>query len=327
MKVPFVNFGAQYEAHKEEYDQAMQSCLNNGKLVLQGELEEFEKNLAKFLGMKYAVGVGSGTDALKIALRAKKLGVFTTTTSYTFKATHEAISENGSRVEMVDIDDNRLAEDVTLPVHIEGMVAKSRFAVIEDACQAIGAKGVGFSGTAVYSFYPAKILGGIGDGGAIVTNDKKLADTARLLRHHWQTDENEEMGYCSRLDNINAAFLNVKLSHLPEILHRRKEIAEKYKALEGVGDIKLPYYQEGRVWQDYVIETEDSLFLAEWLKSNGIETLGQGMTPPHIAQDTGKELPKTEKLYERMLRLPCNETLTDEQVEYVIEKVKEFYGN
>lgn len=326
MKVPFVNFGAQYEAHKDEYDAAMQSCLKGGRLILQDELVAFEKNLADFLGMKYAVGVASGTDAIKIALRAKKLDNFVTTTSYTFKATHEAIQENGARVEMVDIDEHRLAEDVGLPVHIEGMVAKSRFAIMEDACQALGAEGIGYSGTIALSFYPAKILGGIGDGGAIVTNDKDLADKARLLRHHWQTDEQERMGYCSRLDNINAAFLNVKLQYLPDILARRKEIAEKYKALEGVGDIKLPYYQEGRVWQDYVIETEDSLLLVDWLKSNGIQTLGQGMTPPHIAQDTDKVLPNTERLYEQMLRLPCNETLTDEQIDYVIETVKEFYG-
>jgi len=324
MKVRFVDFGQQYEDHKREYDHAIQRCLTMGRLVLQDELENFEKNLAEFLGMKYAVGVASGTDALKIALRCKDLDTFVTTSGYTFKATHEAIWENGARPEMVDVDENRLAHDVNVPVHIEGMVAPSEHAIVEDACQAIGAEGIGYSGTACYSFYPAKILGGLGDGGAIVTNDKKLADKARLLRHHWQTDENEEMGYCSRLDNINAAFLNVKLQHLPDILQRRKEIAMRYKTLSGVVD--LPFYQEGRVWQDYVIETDDSEELAMWLTSNGIQTLGQGMTPPHIAQKTGKKLMMTDKLYKRMLRLPCNETLSDAQVDFVIEKVKEYYG-
>jgi len=323
--VPFVDFGAQYQAHKKEYDEVIQKCLISGKLILQDELEEFEENLAKFLGMKYAVGVGNGTDALTLALIASEIDTMPLkTSSYTFKATHEAIAHSGRLFLLGDIDEHRMVGDANLPVHIEGMVCRSDNAVIEDACQAIGAKGVGYSGTACYSFYPAKILGCFGDGGAVVTNKKKVAEKVRLLRHHWQTGEHEKQAYNSRLDNVQAAFLNVKLKHLPDILERREEIANKYQVLGGL--VGLPFYQPGRVWQDYVITTPKAEELVAFLDISGIQTLGSGMTPPHRAYSpVFQTLKNTEKLYAEMLRLPCNETLTDKQVDYVISKVKEFY--
>ena len=314
--------------HMEEYDEAIRKCIEKGAFILQDELEEFEENLAKFLGMKYAVGVGNGTDALFLAMKASghRFEGTTTTTSYTFKATMEAIHHQrwDTVVKYIDIDpETRMPDErVDVAVHIEGMVCdKYKFPLIEDAAQAIGAKGVGYSGTACYSFYPAKILGGLGDGGAVVTDSKEVADKVRLLRHHWQTNENEEYGYNSRLDNIQAAFLNVKLKYLPEILKRREEIAEKYKALKTVG---LPIYQEGRVWQDYVVTHPESKKFCDYLKDHGIQTLGQGMTPPHKAMGTMYEFPNTEKLYKEMFRLPCNETLTDEDIDFVIETVNAF---
>lgn len=327
MTIPFVNFGEQYRQHKEEYDEAYFRCANNGKLVLQEDVEEFEKNLAKFLGMKYAIGVNSGTDAIMLALKAKDLPfpTFITTSGYTFKATAEAIHHAGCNVFFEDIGEDRLFKEAGIVVHIEGMVARSEYAIIEDACQAIGAEGVGYSGIACFSFYPAKILGCFGDGGAVVTDDKQIADKVRLYRHHWQTDDNEEYAYNSRLDNLQAAFLNIRLKYLPEILKRREEVAKRYLTLEGVVD--LPIYQKGRVWQDYVIRVRDPKALAKFLEDNGIETLGVGLMPPHKALKGNEdlELPNTEILYKEMLRLPCNETLSNEDVDYVIEKVKEFF--
>ena len=324
--VKFVDFGAQYRAHKEEYDEAITRTLNSGKLILQEDGEKFEENLAKFMGMKYAVAVANGTDAILLALKAIGIkGQKILVPGYTFKATMEAIHNSGNTPIIRDIDETRLLDssEECIPVHIEGSVAHHcPDAIMEDAAQALGAKGVGYSGTVSLSFYPAKILGCFGDGGAVVTNDKDVYEKVKLLRHHWQTNENEEYAYNSRLDNVQAAFLNVKLKYLPEILKRREEIATMYKALEGYVD--LPYYQEGRVWQDYVIETEQPGMLAGFLKAKGIQTLGHGMTPPHKAFGTGQKLPNTEELYSRMLRLPCNETLTNEQVEYVIESVKEY---
>jgi dTDP-4-amino-4,6-dideoxygalactose transaminase len=213
---------------------------------------------------------------------------------------------------------------VEVPVHIEGMVSKSPVAVVEDACQAFGAKGVGYSGTACYSFYPAKIFGGPGDGGAIVTNDKDMYDYAKLYRHHYQTGVDEVYGWNSRLDNIMAGFLNVKLKYIPDILKRREEIAKKYSvALKGY--VGLPHEQEGRVWQDYVVTSDDREALVAHLKANGVGILGDNMTPNYIATNCTGELPETKKLYQTMFRLPLNETLTDEDVEYVIDTVKKFY--
>lgn len=322
-KVPFVNFGAQYRAHRDEYDTAIQDCLNSGKLVLQDQLATFEKNLAKRLGMKYAVGVNSGTDALILALKAKEItGQKITTSAYTFKATMEAIAHTGNTPVPVDIN-FRLAPEVMLPVHIEGMTSYSKEAIMEDAAQAIGGKGIGYTGTIALSFYPAKILGTIGDGGAVVTDDENIYEKVKLLRHHWQTDSNERFAYTSRLDNVKAAFLDVKLKYLDEMLNRRREIAEKYAELVDVVD--LPIYQSGRVWQDYVIRTKEPKKLAEYLTGVGIQTLGVGLVPPHRALNLPGEFPETDRLYQEMMRLPCNETLTDEQVEYVIKHVKEYF--
>ena len=324
MKVPFVNFSKQFRQHWFQYSWAILKCLLSGRLILQRELEEFEENLAKRLGMQYAIGVASGTDALTLAMLAKE-EVPVETSGYTFKATMEAVyqASGGVHPRIHDIDENRLVLNVTLPVHIEGMVAKSDKAIVEDAAQAIGAKGVGYSGTFALSFYPAKILGGFGDGGAIVTNNETVYTRARLLRHHWQTGTVERLAYNSRLDNVQAAFLNVKLKYLDKILDRREEIAQKYKELEGC--VKLPYYQEGRVWQDYCLEVPNPLELATYLETHGIETLGYDMVPPHKALNTGLNLPNTELLYKQMIRLPLNETLTNKQVDYVIKKVKEYY--
>ena len=193
-KVPFVSFGLQYKAHKKEYDKAIQTCLKSGRLVLQQELEFFEQNLAQKLGMKYAIGVADGTAAILLALKAMNLHSGSlSTTGYTFKATMEAIIHSSKNVglEIVDIDENdRMAKEVDIPVHIEGMVSRSSKAILEDGAQAIGAKGVGYSGTYTLSFYPAKILGCFGDGGAILTNDEEVYRKCKLLRHHWQTDSN-----------------------------------------------------------------------------------------------------------------------------------------
>ena len=325
MNIPFVNFGQQYLDHKEEYDEAIFRCLKTGKLILQEDLEKFEHNLAEKLGMKYAVGVANGTDALVIALRSKRIESRTLKVpGYTFKATMEAPFHSENSFSIEDVGEDRMNHEVEIPVHIEGMVNVSKNAIIEDGAQAIGAKGVGYSGTYTLSFYPAKILGCFGDGGAIMTDDKDVYLKAKLLRHHWQTDVMEKVGYNSRLHNVQAAFLDVKLKYLDEILARRAEIARMYnKGLKKL-PIGLPYNQPGRVWQDYVITVKNPDKLKRFLAENGIQTLGSGMVPPHKAFGTGDTLPNTEKLYSEMLRLPCNETLSNEQIEYIIDTIKQY---
>lgn len=330
-KVPFINFGQQYRDHKEEYDEVWFRLNDAGQYILQEEGEKFEENLASFLGMKYAVSVANGTDALVLALKAKGSQIPTqmSVTDYTFKATHEAIFHaTDALVKRVDINPETRMPDVhtELPVHIEGMVHHSTNAIIEDACQAFGAKGVGYSGTACYSFYPAKIFGAPGDGGAVVTNEKDVYDQVKLLRHHWQTGVDEEYGYNSRLDNIKAGFLNVKLKYIPEIIARREAIAHRYsKGLDGF--VGLPYHQEGRVWQDYVVRSEFHTELVAFLKENEIGILGNDMHPNFEAMNCTGNLPETKKLYSEMFRLPCNETLSDEQVDFVIAKIKEYFND
>lgn len=328
MRVPFVDFGAQYLAHKDEYDENYSKLMTSGKLILQEEGEKFEENLANFLGMKYAVAVANGTDALEIALRIKKNREprnILRASDYTFKATHEAIYHAGYIPERVDINPETRMPDshVDVPVHIEGMVHHSPTAIIEDACQAFGAEGVGYSGTACYSFYPAKIMGCQGDGGAIVTNDREMYDLAKLYRHHYQTGVDEDYGFNSRLDNIKAGFLNIRLKYIPDALKRREEIAKKY-LFELDGYVGLPFNQEGRVWQDFVVTSPTAKEMVAFLKQNEIGILGNAMVPNFEAMNCTSELPNVKNLYETMFRLPCNETLSDEQVDYVITKVKEY---
>lgn len=328
MKVPFVSFGLQYLAHKDEYDAKNEELMCKGHLILQEEGEKFEDNLAKFLGMKYAVGVANGTDALFLALLIKNLQGernVLRVTDYTFKATHEAIHHAGYIPARLDINPQTRMPDsnVDVPVHIEGMVHHSPTAIIEDACQAFGAEGVGYSGTACYSFYPAKIMGCQGDGGAIVTNDKDMYDLAKLYRHHYQTGVDEQYGYNSRLDNLKAGFLNIKLKYIGDAIIRREEIAKKYLK-ELAGFLGLPYDQKGRVWQDFVVTHPHAKEMVSFLRQNEIGILGNEMVPNFKAMNTTSDLPETKKLYSTMFRLPLNETLTDEQVDYVIEKVKEY---
>ncbi|MEQ1846343.1 MAG: DegT/DnrJ/EryC1/StrS family aminotransferase, partial [Nitrospira sp.] len=186
--------------------------------------------------------------------------------------------------------------------------------MVEDACQAIGAKPL--TGIAAcYSFYPAKILGCYGDGGAIATNDESLYEELKIMRNHYKGDW-KPYGYNSRLDNLQAAVLNVKLKYLPADLLRRKQIALMYdRDLIGVG---LPKVRD--VYQDYIISYEDRDGLKNWLTSQGIETMENGYPFP-AGLYKGK---RAEKYESESLRIPCNPDLTDEEVNYVIEKINEY---
>ena len=197
--------------------------------------------------------------------------------------------------------------------------------VIEDACQALGATQYGSKAgswgfTGCFSFYPAKILGAYGDAGAITTDDESLAKELKDMRNHYKYNPGK-YGFNSRLDNLQAAILNVKIKYLPLFLKARQEIADIYdEALKDL-PIKLPTKREGRVYQDYIIRTEKREELANYLKERGIETMRNNYHFPN-------ELPKpagTIKLENETLRLPCNPDLTKEEVEYVAEKVRAFY--
>lgn len=333
MKVRFFDPGRGYLKIKDEIDAEMQRVLATGDLILRADVEKFEENLANFVGTKYAVGLSSGTDALVLSLKALGIGKGDRVVlpAHTFKATCGAVLSVGAEPFLLDMKDTVLDVAVIrawIPVHIAGerysiLAPQYRHLIgeapiIEDAAQALGAVKNPTTAVQCWSFYPAKILGAFGDAGAITTNDENIADYIREARNHFKKD-NRDFGMNSRLDNLQAAILNVKFKYLPEWLTRRAEIAEMYKALEG---LKLPNYQEGRVWQDYIVRTPKRNELYEYLKEQGIETLkNEYPFSPEYPK------PPLAKQYEaETLRLPIDPVLEDEEINYVIEKVNEFYG-
>lgn len=356
MKVRFFDPGKQYLEHREEYLAVYDDVRTRGKLVLQEELEEFEQNLANYVGKKHAIGLNSGTDALYLSLWALGIGEGdeVIVPSHTFVATAQVVAQLGATPVLVDVGDNLLIGDFTItektkaiiPVHLTGAVATGETCIpgllgqrgihiVEDAAQALGALGVGYGITQCYSFYPAKILGAPGDAGAITTDDDALADELRQLRHHYKRDYSK-WGINSRLDNVLAAELNLKMKYLPEMQLRRARIAMKYR--EGLRDVplKLPEYSEGRVWQDYVVriapeiirdgeggaagQTNNRDRLYEYLKEAGIETMKNEYPFPI------QKLPNSLRIEAETLRIPCNDVLTDEEVDYVIETINKFFS-
>lgn len=330
MKVRFFNPGKSYLKIRNDVLAEIDRVLSEGKLILQDDVAIFEEKFARVVGTKYAVGVASGTDALILSLKAAgvKPGDEVVTSSYTFRATVEAIHHVGGVVKLYDRDGLINFSEKTkafIPVYIAGEIPEAveevinycrthGIAVIEDACQAITAAPVRGL-TACYSFYPAKILGCYGDGGAIATNDKALYEELKIMRNHYKGDWSK-YGYNSRLDNLQAAVLNIKIQYLDNDIARRKEIAMKYNAsLVGVGFMK-----ERDVYQDYIISVADAEALQSHLAYLGIETMRNGYPFP---SDLEKG-PVTASYEEHSLRLPCNPDLTDEEVQAVIDGVNSY---
>lgn len=350
MQVKFFNPGLEFKNNEEEYTNEWLRVRRAGDLILRNDVEEFEKNFAKYVGTKYAIGLNSGTDALFIVLKALGIGVGdkVLVPSHTFVATAQVVNQLGAEVMLYDIsqnfEDNELDGVKALIVaHIAGefmtdmstQIDKAEILgipIIEDACQALGAtqngkKAGSFGKAGAFSFYPAKILGGPGDGGALVTDDEEVYKFAMEYRNHWKKDYSQ-WGINSRLDNVIAAELNLKLARIGKTLAKREEIAEMY--LEYLKNIQLgnlfdlPNKIEGRVWQDFIVRVgadnggdRDKLY--DFLKENGVETMKNEYPMP-----CGK-LPHATKYEAETLRLPINEVITDEEVKYVIEKIKEFY--
>lgn len=339
MKVKFFTPGQTYERAKDEYLKEIDRVLTNGDLILRKDVEDFEKNLAEYVGTKYAVALNSCTDALYLALRGLNIGLGdeVLVPSRTFAASAQVIVQVGATPVYYDLDGDLKITDKTMaiiPVHIEGefdkhfekilKVAKEKgLFVIEDAAQALGAtwngKKAGSYGLAgCFSFYPAKILGAFGDAGALTTNDELLYEYVKGARNHFKEDA-RDWGVNSRLDNLQAAILNIRFKDLANNLQRRQEIAKMYESgLQGI-ELILPPHTEGRVWQDYIVRTKKRDELFGYLKENGIETMKNNYPFPV------EKLPLAQKYENETLRLPCNDNLTDEEIEYVIKKVRDFY--
>ena len=364
-KVPFVNYPLQYRNLEKEIDAAIKDVLNRGDLLLRSDVEEFEKNLASFVGVKYAIGVNSGTDALIFALRSTGIGPGdeVITVSHTFVASVASIVHLGAKPILVDVKEDFLIDvdevekvitpktKAILPVHLNGRVCemdklmeiakKHNLIVIEDAAQALGAKfdgkGAGSFGLAgTFSFYPAKILGAFGDAGAVATDDEKVAEKIRLLRNHGQKPpEVVCYGFTSRLDNLQATILNVKFKYLPEWIKRRREIAKIYnEGLSEISQVKLPPAPDAEpryfdVYQNYVLKAQKRDELFDFLKEKGVETLIKDPIAVHHQPNLGLshfKLPYTEELAKEVISLPIYPELTQEQIDYVMNCVREFYA-
>jgi dTDP-4-amino-4,6-dideoxygalactose transaminase len=363
-RVPFVNPAKNYRLIKGEIDAAYFEVMSKGDLVDRGQLRSFEENLAKFVGTKYAVGLNSGYDALHISLRAAGIGPKdeVLVPAHTFVATCSAVVNVGATPVLVDvgkdfnIDVDKIEEAVTkrtravLPVHLNGYMTdmprvmkiakKHNLVVVEDACQSLGSniegKKAGSWGlTGCWSFYPFKILGGYGDSGAITTNDPNVALFATRMRYNGEdrkTGEYHGHGFTCLLDNLQAAFLDVKLKHLPDWIIRRKTIAERYRlAFSEISGLLLPHYNNpgfDHVYQNYVVRSKQGDRFSNFLKKNGVEVLVQFRKPyyKHKALNlVDRGFPETEALSREVCSLPMNVEIDDEQVDYVIKTVRAFY--
>lgn len=363
-RVPFFDAAAATRELRAELDDAWQRVLASGWYILGPEVEAFEAEFARYVGCRYCIGVGSGLEALRLALLALgvKPGDEVLVPGNTFVATWLAVSQAGAKPVPVEPDEasfnmspHAAAKAVTprtvgiLPVHLYGNPAdmdgltevarRHNLLVLEDAAQAHGARYRGIpvgtiGGAAAWSFYPTKNLGAFGDGGAITTNDANVAESVRLLRNYGSRLKYEHVvkGYNSRLDELQAALLRVKLAHLDEWNGRRRAVASSYvEGLQGA-DVVLPSPEPWcePVWHLFVIRSKWRDQLQSALAHQGIETLIHYPVSPHAqhayAELSKSHLPVTERLQREVLSLPIGPHVTEEQVERVIDGIREFHA-
>ena len=366
-EVPFVDLKAQYESLKPEMDAALHSALDRTAFVLGPEVDAFERAFAEYVGVEHAIGVGSGTDALRLALEALGVGPGdeVVTVANTFIATCEAVSHARARVRLVDAHpltynlDPALLEQAIgprtraiIPVHLYGQPAdmdpilevarRHGLIVIEDCAQSHGATYKGkttgtFGDAACFSFYASKNLGAYGDAGAVVTDRDDVAERVRLLSNHGQKARYEHLvvGYCHRLDNLQAAVLGVKLPHLEGWnAARRGRAALCDRLLAGVPGIVTPWMLPGTepVYHLYVIRVTDGRrdALQQHLRAAGVATGLHYPIPVHLQPayaalgHKAGDFPVSEQLAAQGLSLPMYAELSDEQVHYVAAMIREF---
>ncbi len=360
--IPLLDLKAQYASIKAELDAAVAEVLESQHFILGPRVAELEKAVAESCGVKYAVGVASGTDALLLALRAGDVGPGdeVVTSTFSFFATAGAVWNLGAVPVFVDINPRTFNLDVgqvekvvtkktkaIIPVHLFGQTAEmdpliefaryKKLALIEDACQAVGAmyksrKAGSLGSMACFSFYPTKNLGGAGDGGMVVTDDEKLAEAVRLLRVHGSRTKyyHEVVGTNSRLDELQAAVLLVKLKHLDAWAEARRANAGFYDAAFKGSEVKTPYAElyNYHVYNQYVVRVSDREAVVERLKAAGIGYEIYYPLPLHLqkcfASLGGKlgDFPESEQAAKEVLAIPVYPELTDEQKELVVQSVK-----
>lgn len=362
-KIPFLDLKSVFFRHQEELEAAFSRVLRSGWYILGGEVEAFEREYAQWCGARHAIGVANGLEALSLTLRGLGIGPGdeVLVPSNTYIATWLAVTHVGATPVPVEpdiysynMDPDRLEAALTqatraiMPVHLYGQPAdmepilafarKHGLRVIEDGAQAHGARyrgqKLGSHGDAVaWSFYPGKNLGAMGDGGAITTNDDALAARLKTLRNYGSARKyhNDEIGYNSRLDELQAALLRVRLPHLDNDNKRRQGIATAY--IEGLKEcgLVLPQTLAGteHVWHLFVVRHPRRDLLQQLLSEKDIGTMIHYPVPPHLQPayaNMGFEVgsfPISEQMHAEVLSLPMGPTLSDEDVAYVVEAVRE----
>lgn len=364
--IKFVNLNKQLKNINDEINSAIRRVLDSTEFILGKELELFEQEFAKYCECKYALGVGSGLDALRLALMGANItdGDEIILPVNTFIATALAVSNVGAKPILVDINErnynidiDKIEEVITertkaiIPVHLYGQCAdmdkinqiakKHNLIVIEDACQSHGClykgkKSGSLSKAGAFSFYPGKNLGCFGDGGAITTNDDELYYKIKMLRNYGQEKKyyHKIKGINSRLDTIQASILRVKLKYLDLWNKRRFENAMLYNKLLKDLDIILPYVEEytTHIFHLYVIRVKKRDELVNYLDKEGINCIIHYPVPIHL-QDAYRELghregdfPVAEKVAREIISLPMYPELTEEEISEVANKIKKFYA-
>lgn len=365
--VSFFDLTIQNSKIRKEIDEKIKEVVDSAKYILGTNVAELEKEVAVYSGVKYAVGVASGTDALHLAIES--LGIKEAdeviTTPFTFVATSEIISYTGATPVFVDIDPETFNIDpkkikakitkktkAMIPVHLYGQSAdmdrimsiakENHLAVIEDSAQAIGARYKGrhvntFGDAGCLSFFPTKNLGCFGDGGMILTNNEKVYEMSKVLRNHGSTKTYyyEYVGHNSRLDEIQAAILRVKLKYLESWLDNRRKNASLYNdLLKGIKDIRLPKEFEGakHTYNQYTLRVKNRDGLVEHLKKKGIGAMVYyplGLHLQNVYKSLGYkagDLPECDRAQREVVSLPIFPELREDQIKEVASAVKEFYS-
>ncbi len=367
MNIPFLDLKATYQELQLELDAAYHQVFDSGWYLLGKEVQLLEQEFSNYCQVKHCIGVGNGLDALYLILRALEIGAGdeVIVPANTYIATWLAVSSTGAKPVPVEpneksynIDPNLIEAAITprtkaiMIVHLYGLTAdmepinriakKHGLKVIEDAAQAHGAKyqelRAGNLGDAAgFSFYPGKNLGAFGDGGAITTNDDEIADKVRVLANYGSRIKyhNEVKGVNSRLDELQAAFLRVKLAKLDEWNQRRRLIANWYlQELSGLSGLTLPYVADlsEPVWHLFVIRHPEREQFQESLKAEGIGTLIHYPIPPHLSEAYGEmnhlagEFPITEAIANEVVSLPIGPHLSESDCQFVIRSIQNLYA-
>ncbi|MCC7519412.1 MAG: DegT/DnrJ/EryC1/StrS family aminotransferase [Verrucomicrobiae bacterium] len=366
MKIPFVDLKTQYRSIQAEVDAAIRDVVENTAFIEGPRLEAFEKDFAAFCRASHCAGVGSGTDALYLALKAMGVGPGdeVITVSHTYIATAEAISFASATPVFVDIESDTMLMDARrieaaitsrtkaiLPVHLYGQLAdmdtvldiakKRGLLVLEDCAQAhaaeLGGRRSPIGPVAAFSFYPGKNLGAYGDAGGVVTHDPAIHRYVTEIRNHGREKkakyEHARLGFGFRMDTLQAAILRAKLPHLEDWTEKRRAHARHYsERLKGV--VELPVERPGRrhVFHIYPVRTDQSSALRAHLESSGVSTNCHYPIPVHLQPAYASlgikrgALPITETCTERLLSLPMYPDLTPDQVDYVCDRVLAFFG-